>query len=301
MTSHVDISTSSAEDAASKATVKAMVEAMAQKRHDRPVESDGGSAVGGARGRKEKEVVARGRSRKRKRSRSSSTSRDNKEKSQEGKKHKKEKPITLRPRPSCNCPWIVNDGGVHVKCVCKKTVKQTKKVQETARQEDSPSAVGDKMIRKTVATVVDSSDEEDAAAAGERGESTQRRWNAREAQCWRVGANVLSAKSAAHYAEVFRPYRVWVALRQRRIAAAAAKRWLRRRWTAEVRRWWTAVVDRGRPGRVRERTPEEARRVRRLRWLRAVSAEVRRVLDSQGRGAGDCVGVACWAASAHPW
>ena len=162
-------------------------------------------------------------------------------------------------------------------CVCKKTVKQTKKVQETARQEDSPSAVGDKMIRKTVATVVDSSDEEDAAAAGERGESTQRRWNAREARCWRVGANVLSAEVAAHYAEVWRPYRVWVALRQRRIAAAAAKRWLRRRWTAEVRRWWTAVVDRGRPGRVRERTPEEARRVRRLRWLRAVSAEVRRV------------------------
>ena len=26
----------------------------------------------------------------------------------------------------------------------------------------------------------------------------------------------------------------------------------------------------------------------------------RLVLDSQGRGAGDCVGVACWTASAHP-
>jgi len=89
MTSHVDISTSSEEDAASKATVKAMVKAMAQKRHDRPVESDGGSAVGGARGRKEQEVVARGRSRKRKRSRSSSTSRDNKEKPQEGKHTRK--------------------------------------------------------------------------------------------------------------------------------------------------------------------------------------------------------------------
>ena len=71
---------------------------------------------------------------------------------------------------------------------------------------------------------MDDSDTDAAAGAGDRGESTQRRWNAREAQAFRVGAIFASVEVAAHYADVGRRYWVGVLLQRRRMAAAAAER-----------------------------------------------------------------------------